>query len=96
MEHLKQINKLLSRSRLTEADAIKFGREIKRRMAKRSLRAAKTRLLQQGLKDARKGRVVKAKKNYTKHMPSEKPLSETNPYFRDPRLRRKLILVAAA
>ena len=26
----------------------------------------------------------------------EKPLSETNPYFRDPKLRDKMILVSAA
>lgn len=26
----------------------------------------------------------------------EKPLSETNPYFRDPKLRKKMILVTAA
>ncbi|MBI3321821.1 MAG: hypothetical protein HYZ91_06105 [Candidatus Omnitrophica bacterium] len=26
----------------------------------------------------------------------EKPLSETNPYFRDPKLRDKMIVVAAA
>ena len=26
----------------------------------------------------------------------EKPLSETNPYWRDPKLRKKMILVAAA
>jgi len=26
----------------------------------------------------------------------EKPLSETNPYLRDPKLRKKMILVAAA
>ncbi len=26
----------------------------------------------------------------------EKPLSETNPYFRDPKLRRKMMLVTAA
>ena len=101
MEHLKKINKLLSRSRLPEADTIRFGRQIKRRMAKRSLGAAKMRLLKQGLADARRGRLVQAKENYTKHLPDqlkrdEKPLSETNPYFRDPKLRRKMILVAAA
>lgn len=26
----------------------------------------------------------------------EKPLSETNPYLRDPKLRKKMMLVAAA
>ena len=26
----------------------------------------------------------------------EKPLSETNPYFRDPKLRKKMILISAA
>ncbi len=26
----------------------------------------------------------------------EKPLSETNPYLRDPKLRKKLIIIAAA
>ena len=96
MEHLKKINKLLSRSELTEADAIKFGREIKRRMVKRYLGTEKKRLLKQGLVDARKGRIVQAKENYTKYVPNDKPLSETNPYFRDPKLRKKMISVAAA
>ena len=98
MEHLKKINKLLSRSRLTEADTIRFGRQIKRRVAKKitallkvSKKSTKSRLLKQGLADARKGRLVKATENYT-----EKPLSETNPYFRDPKLRDKMILVTAA
>ena len=90
------MQRLLNHSRLTESEAIKLGREIKRRVAKRSLEAAKMRLLQQGLEDARKGRVVKATENYTKHIPSEKPLSETNSYFRDPKLRDKMMLVTAA
>jgi hypothetical protein len=38
MEHLKKINKLLSRSTLTEADTIRFGREIKRRVARKHQR----------------------------------------------------------
>ena len=67
MEHLKKIHRLLSRSTLTEADTIRFGRQIKRRMAKRSLGAAKMRRLQQGLADARKGRLRKAKEDYTKY-----------------------------
>ena len=96
MEHLKKINKLLSRSELTEADAIKFGREIKRRMVKRYLGTEKKRLLKQGLVDARKGRIVQAKENYTKYVPNDKPLSETNPYMGDPKLRDKMILVSAA
>ena len=98
MKHLQKINKLLSRSRLTEADTIRFGRQIKRRIAKKiaaslkiSKKSTKSRLLKQGLADARKHRLVKAKENYT-----EKPLSETNPYLRDPKLRDKMILVSAA
>jgi len=108
MEHLKKINKLLSRSRLTEADTIRFGRQIKRRVAKKitallkvSKKSTKSRLLKQGLADARKGRLVKAKENYTKYLSDqlkrdEKPLSETNPYWRDPKLRKKMILISAA
>ena len=59
-------------------------------------KSAKAQLLKQGLADARKGRVRKAKEDYTKHVPRDKPLSETNPYLRDPKLRKKMILVAAA
>ena len=61
------MQRLLTHSRLTEAEAIKLGREIKRRMAKRSLGTAKMRLLKQGLADARKGRLLKAKEDYRKH-----------------------------
>ena len=39
---------------------------------------------------------MQAKENYTKYVPNDKPLSETNPYFRDPKLRKKTIVVAAA
>ena len=61
------MQRLLNHSRLTESEAIELGREIKRRMAKRSLGAAKMRRLQQGLADARKGRLRKAKEDYTKY-----------------------------
>ena len=60
------MQRLLNHSRLTESEAIELGREIKRHMAKRSLGAAKMRRLQQGLADARKGRLLKAKEDYTK------------------------------
>ena len=55
-------------------------------------KSEKAQLLKQGLADARKKRVRKAKEDYTKHVPREKPLSETNPYMRDPKLRKKMIL----
>ena len=58
------MQRLLKYSRLTESEAIELGREIKRRMAKRSLGTAKMRLLTQGLADARKGRLLKAKEDY--------------------------------
>ena len=59
-------------------------------------KSEKTQLLKQGLADARKGRVRQAKEDYTKYVPREKPLSETNLYMRDPKLRDKMIMVAAA
>ena len=58
--------------------------------------SAKAQLLKQGLADARKGRVRQAKEDYTKHVPNDKPLSETNPFWWDPKLRKKMILVTAA
>lgn len=64
---LERMQRLLNRSQLTEADTITFGREIKRRMARRYLGAAKMRLLKQGLADARRGRLLKAKEDYTKY-----------------------------
>ena len=46
-------------------------------------KSAKAQLLKQGLADARKGRIAKAKEDYTKYA-NDKPLIETNPYLRDP------------
>ena len=59
-------------------------------------KSEKTQLLKQGLADARKGRVRQAKEDYMKYVPNDKPLSETNPYMKDPKLRDKMIVVAAA
>ena len=70
---VKQMQKLLNRSRLTEADTIRFGCQIKRRVAKKHLRAGttastrKVQLLEEGLADARKGRLVQAKEDYTRY-----------------------------
>ena len=61
------MQRLLNHSRLTESEAIELGREIKRRMARRHLGTAKTRLLKQGLADARKSRLRKVKEDYTKY-----------------------------
>lgn len=74
MEHLKKINRLLSSSRLTEADTMHLGRQIKRRVAKKidaslkiSKQSTKSQLLKQGLAEARRGRLRKAKEDDTKY-----------------------------
>ena len=59
-------------------------------------KSAKPQLLKQGLADARKRRVRQAKEDDTKYVPRDKPLSETNLYMKDPKLRDKMILVSAA
>ena len=59
-------------------------------------KSAKAQLLKQGLTDAQKRHGMKTKEDYAKYVPNDKPLSETNQYLRNPKLRKKMIVVAAA